>query len=82
MKTHNLKTLPEFYFAIKRGSKTFEVRENDRDYKVGDILVLHYFNPELEEQIEETITVLVSYIFYGGKYGLAKNYCVMSVKRI
>ena len=38
--THNLKIWPSFFEAIVDGSKTFELRHDDRDYKVGDILLL------------------------------------------
>lgn len=37
---HDLKTLPQFYQAVITGAKPFEVRWNDRGYKVGDILQL------------------------------------------
>lgn len=40
---HYLKTLPEYYVAVCEGKKTFEVRFNDRDYKVGDLLHLQEF---------------------------------------
>ena len=45
-KTHYLKTWPEFFQAVKEGRKTFEIRANDRDYEVNDILVLEEFDPE------------------------------------
>ncbi len=40
MKTHELKTFPSNLDAIISGIKTFEVRLYDRDYRVGDVLVL------------------------------------------
>ena len=40
MNHHNLKILPEYYNAIDSGRKTFEVRFNDRNYQVDDILHL------------------------------------------
>jgi len=40
MNTHRLKCVPPFFAAIRDGSKPFEVRRNDRDYQVGDVLVL------------------------------------------
>jgi len=40
MSKHFLKTWAEYFEAVKSGNKTFEVRVNDRDFKVGDILVL------------------------------------------
>ena len=33
---HALKTEPRFYEPAKQGLKPFEVRKNDRDFKIGD----------------------------------------------
>jgi hypothetical protein len=38
--THDLKTWPEYFQPIADGSKTFEVRRDDRGFKVGDFLLL------------------------------------------
>lgn len=38
---HALKTEPQFFEAVIDGSKTFEVRKNDRDFRVGDYLALN-----------------------------------------
>lgn len=40
MNWHLLKTNPEHFDAILSGTKTCEVRINDRDYQLGDVLVL------------------------------------------
>lgn len=40
MTIHELKILPEYYKAQVEGKKNFEIRKNDRDYKLGDKLVL------------------------------------------
>lgn len=37
---HTLKILPEFFIPVFTGEKTFEIRNNDRDFKIGDILIL------------------------------------------
>lgn len=37
---HTLKILPEYYRAIERGKKTFEIRFNDRNFQEGDMLEL------------------------------------------
>ncbi|EIA7337258.1 DUF3850 domain-containing protein [Listeria monocytogenes] len=39
-KTHELKILSEYFWDIAEGRKTFEIRKNDRDFQVGDILIL------------------------------------------
>ncbi|MBV1843600.1 DUF3850 domain-containing protein [Photobacterium ganghwense] len=36
MKLHDLKIKTEYLTAILDGDKTFEIRKNDRDFKVGD----------------------------------------------
>lgn len=42
---HKLKCWPEFFIVVQGGLKNFEIRKNDRDYKVGDELVLQEFSP-------------------------------------
>lgn len=39
MTTHRLKVLIKYADAIVNGTKTFEVRKNDRGYEVGDKIV-------------------------------------------
>lgn len=46
MKTHELKVLPEYFEAIVDGRKTFEIRYNDRNYQVGDRLLLKEWDGE------------------------------------
>ncbi|MGL4354101.1 MAG: DUF3850 domain-containing protein [Shewanella sp.] len=46
MKTHKLKTLPQHFHAVIGGYKLAELRENDRDFQVGDILKLQEWSPE------------------------------------
>ena len=41
---HELKTLPKYYSAVVDGSKTFEVRKDDRNYQVGDALFLKEYD--------------------------------------
>lgn len=40
MKSHSLKILPEYFEAVTSGDKTFEIRKNDRDFQVGDEVIL------------------------------------------
>lgn len=43
MKVHKLKLDPRYYDDSAAGIKTFEIRKNDRDFKVGDILELREY---------------------------------------
>lgn len=38
MKLHELKIKHEYLIEVATGKKTFELRKNDRDYKVGDLI--------------------------------------------
>jgi hypothetical protein len=40
MNIHELKTRESFFLAICNRSKNFEIRNNDRGFKVNDLLVL------------------------------------------
>ena len=37
---HDLKIWPEFFDAVASGAKPFDLRKNDRNYHVGDTLLL------------------------------------------
>lgn len=74
-KVHFLKVLPEYYEALASHRKTFEVRKNDRDYKVGDILVLREWNGIYTGR---HITTGISYILDNPKF-CKPGYIVMSL---
>jgi ParB family chromosome partitioning protein len=79
-KNHHLKTEKPYYDDILDGVKDFELRKNDRDYRVGDLIWL-------EEVIDGIKTgrqmspMKVKYIFHGGRYGLKNGYCILSFER-
>lgn len=43
---HELKIWPQYYQRVADGSKTFEVRKNDRGFQPGDTVALREFDPE------------------------------------
>lgn len=51
---HELKTLPEYFEAAMSGSKTFEIRRNDRDFRVGDYIALNEYLPDITDPYEYT----------------------------
>lgn len=79
-KTHELKTWPEYFNLVFYGHKTFEIRKNDRGFKSGDKLLLREWDPQTEKYTGADITVEVTYIIYGGVFGIEEGYCVMSIK--
>lgn len=81
MTTHELKILPEYFEAVSSGLKDFEIRKNDRDYKVGDILVLKEWNKGMFTGKE--VTRKVKYIYCGkGTYGIFELYCILGLEHI
>ena len=79
--THQLKTWTWFFQAIVDGKKPWEIRFNDRDFKVGDILILREFDPERNSYTGKILKRQVEYI-YSSAYGLEKGYVIMTLSEI
>lgn len=62
MTEHNLKTWPEYWQAVRDGTKTFEIRQNDRGFKAGDRLILQEWEPGREAYTGRYLAVEVTYI--------------------
>ncbi len=74
---HRLKTSPIYFQQIKAGSKTFECRKNDRDFKEGDFLLLKEWD---EGTTGQEIVCKVTSILYDYQFkGVANNHCIMSI---
>lgn len=87
-KTHELKCWPEFFRAVKSGEKTAEVRYNDRDYQVGDLILLRIYYPDIcisGTGSECTLTVTITHIAHFSRIpNMPKNahdWCLISFKR-
>lgn len=72
---HYLKILPEYYRAIERGEKTFEVRFNDRNYQKYDILHLKEW---CGEYTGREITAEITYILEDPKF-CKEGFVIMSI---
>jgi hypothetical protein len=74
---HYLKCETEHYQAIERGKKKFELRKNDRDFCVFDMIYL-------EEAVNGVRTgrslagLEIQFILKGGEYGLDQDYCIFN----
>ncbi len=42
---HELKIWPQYYCRVADGSKTFEIRKNDRAFQSGDTVILKEWDP-------------------------------------
>ena len=79
MAVHFLKTWPEYFTEVKEGRKKFEVRENDRNFQIGDKLVLQEFDPK-NGYTEDVVEKEVTYIFHGGKFGVSEGTVIMGIE--
>lgn len=98
MVIHNLKLRDEYVDDVMFKIKTFELRKNDRDYKVGDYI--HFIKIDGSEfgfsyPTDESGTVCwrddnlpnnlfkITYILENvPEYGLEKGYCILGIKRV
>ncbi len=58
---HELRCWPEFFAAILDGSKPFEVRRDDRGFRVGDVLRLREYEPYVTGYTGRELRVRVTY---------------------
>lgn len=89
MNTHDLKTDPNVWDDVAEGRKTFEIRLDDRGFKLGDRLVLRktaHTSVEMNHGAPlkycGALYVYVSYILRGPIYGLADGWVIMGITGI
>ena len=75
---HELKILPLYFDAVVMREKTFEIRKNDRDFHVGDTLILKEWDGE--KYTGREVTRYVNYILYDRMGGLEDGWCIMNLK--
>jgi ASC-1-like (ASCH) protein len=65
---HELKIIEPYFTDVLKGIKTFEVRKNDRNFKVGDIVKLRKYDADTLLYSGEEILVEIKYILDDTKY--------------
>ncbi len=70
---HSLKILPEYFKEVIAGNKTFEIRKNDRNFQVGDLVLLREYVDN--EYTKELLGVRITYIT---NYAQKDDYIVFS----
>jgi hypothetical protein len=79
---HRLKTVQPFFNDVKSGKKPFEIRFNDRNYQVGDTLILEEWN-NAEGYTGQVERKSVTYILKDcPQFGLRDGYCILGTKDI
>lgn len=77
---HHLKTDPEPFADVKAGRKRYEVRRFDRDFRVGDRLVLTEFDRTTKKYSGDNLVVVVVHILPPGAYGMPEDVGVMGIE--
>lgn len=78
-KVHELKILPKWFDDVASEKKNFEIRRADRDFKVGDILVLKEY--ERGRYTGREIKRIIQYIYKGdGTYGVSEEFWILGLK--
>jgi hypothetical protein len=79
MAAHRLKTWPGEFESTRLREKLAEFRLNDRDYQVGDILILEEWDPVVERYTDRCLWALVRHIQPGGRFGIPDGYVMMTI---
>lgn len=77
-RVHELKCAPGPFDALQIGVKRHEIRQDDRDYREGDVLWLRHWDP-VREYTGRSLFMRVTYKSSGGTWGLPDDLCVLSV---
>ena len=79
---HDIKIYKDFYLSILDNAKLFEVREDDRNYQVGDLI---HFNPVLSSGVVledfDNLIFEIIYLLKGGQFGIEPGYVVFSIRK-
>jgi hypothetical protein len=73
-----VKILPEYFNPVLSGLKTCELRKDDRDYNVGDLLILREWKDGA--YTGRRLCTKITYILRGCGYGLADGYAILCIK--
>lgn len=83
MKEHTLKTHSTFFDDIWNNLKMFEVRFNDRDYQINDVLHLYRYENGIKTE-GKFIKAQILYILNHNDFsdGIKENYVVLQLTKI
>jgi hypothetical protein len=86
-RTHELKCWPPHWFDVASDVKRVEIRKDDRNYQVGDVLVLREWDPDMKiREISpegpytgRSCRKRITHILRGGQFGLINGYVALSL---
>jgi Domain of unknown function (DUF3850) len=75
MTTHKVRSWKHLFAPMLAGVKTHDLRKNDRDYKVGDEMLMQEYEPATGLYTGREQLVQITYITGNGKH---QNPCAVS----
>ena len=76
---HELKTWPAFFEQVVTNVKSYELRRNDRPFRVRDELYLREWDPDKKIYTSRYARVTVTHVLQGPILGLQAGWVIMSV---
>ncbi|MCI8604961.1 MAG: DUF3850 domain-containing protein [Ruminiclostridium sp.] len=76
---HKLKIRPKFFKAVISGEKTFEIRRNDRNFKVGDRIELKEYSKK-SGFTGRSAMFDITYVMTDTEF-VKKGFAVLGIKR-
>lgn len=77
--THEVKIQSCYYRDVVKGNKRFELRKNDRGYKVGDLMLLCEYDDSGKATGSAALCQIV-YVLQGCGFGLDPDYCILGFR--
>lgn len=77
MKVHYLKIAPEYFEAVISKRKRFEIRKDDREYEVGDVIVLKEWKDGKFTGNASGLLAIRYILRNAPEYGLKKGFCIL-----
>lgn len=76
---HEIKCRPEYFARLVSGQKRFEIRLNDRDYQVGDTLIIREHDEKKGWPDHGSYGTAVFPIIYMTSFMQQENYVVLGL---
>ena len=77
---HELKTWPEFFKSVASGDKAFEIRRDDRDFRVGDLLLLREWDPVTRAYSGRELHRQIKYMTGRGDTWVKEGFVVLGLR--
>lgn len=77
-RVHSIKCWPAVFEELKAGRKTAEYRLDDRDYQVGDCLLIREWCPSARDYTHRELTREITHVLDAG-FGMPAGYAMLSL---